>query len=365
MWVYPSLLVVVMFTTKIFKKNRNHPIILNIWNRKIILTTPEWGFIITFIILALFSAVRDGIGVDYRSYYNHIRLIQNGYTNHYMEIGFQKLVILVAYFSANPRWILIIMSVLTCYFYLKIFWKYSMNITISILIFLSWGYYFFTFNSVRTYFAQAVSLIGLMFLIEKKYFRFFLTIIIASLFHKTALVCIPLYIFSQKEFKSKYKYVFIVVLVIGVALFFESPLRRIFFSFYNDYQGSIYDSGRISWLNIFKAFIVVFIGVLYYPKVRKDRVNQICFNLNIFSLIFYIGLYWTPEISRIGFYMNTTAVFFITRLISSGEIAEQNKTVIKISLVVGSLALFLVLMRGFYNYTIQLLPYKTWIGSVF
>lgn len=364
MWVYWSLLIIVTFLVKLFYKPERNSIKVNTGLKKIVFHSSGMAFIIAFVILAVFSAVRDGIGVDYEGYYQHIRLIQRG-TPHYMEIGFKELVNFVARFSDNPRWIMIIMSVLTCYCYLKVFWKYSPNPAFSVFLFLSWGYYFFTFNTVRGYFAQSVALIGLLFLIEKKYIKFIVCIIIASLFHKTALVCIPLYILSQKEFKSKYKYAFVIIFAIGAALVFKPYLRSFIFSFYPEYLGSAYDTESVSWLNILKALIVVAIAIFYYPKVRENRVNQICFNLNIFSLIFYMGFYWVPEISRIGFYMNTTAVFLIPRLLSGGEYNQQNKTIIKMAFIAGSLVLFFLLMRGFYNSTIQLLPYKTWLGGEF
>ena len=50
------------------------------------------SFWIVFIILATFLVIRDGIGSDYDSYMWHIGKIQAG-EPHYMEIGFQKLVI--------------------------------------------------------------------------------------------------------------------------------------------------------------------------------------------------------------------------------------------------------------------------------
>ncbi len=363
MWVYLLLLAIVTLLVKSLEKVKTRTIRLQFGGICHSIKLPAAGFIVAFIILGCVSAFRDGIGIDFEGYYHHIRLIQAGYP-HYMEIGFKKLVTFVAHFSTNPRWVLIIMGLVTCFCYLKVFWEYSPDPTISIFLFLTWGYYFFTFNTIRGYFAQAIALLALSYLNKKKYVGFAIMLLIAALFHKTALICVPAYLLSQMDFKNKQRYALIIGIAIVLALLFRTPLQRIAFSIYPEYEGSAYDTGRISWLNILKAIAAVLIGSLYYSKVREDRMTLICFNLNVFSLIFYIGFYWTPEISRIGFYMNTTSVFFIPRLLSNMG-SGRNKDIVTIILLLGSMALFFMLMRGFYNTRILLLPYRTWIGGTF
>lgn len=361
MWVYLSLVGLVCMISYLFQRTdvqmvgteKGCPIKMK---RRFV------GNILVFFILAAFSIARDGIGIDFEGYYKHILLIQKGYP-HYMEAGFQYLVQFLARFSANPRWVIIVLAFFTCLFYVLVIVKWSKNTTLGLLIFLTWGYYFFSFNTIRNYFAQSLALISLLFLVDKKYIKFLICILMAALFHKSALVCIPLYLLAQYDYKKKY--IPIVISSIVVAFVFKDDFRRLFFLFYPGYEGSVYDTGEVSWLNIIKAIIVIGIGILFYKQVEKDKINRICFNLNVLSLIFYVGFYWTPEISRIGFYMNTTAIILVPRILSQIDKRNKNRDIVTFAVAIGSFVLFILLMRGWYRYTIQLLPYKTWLGGTF
>ena len=123
-------------------------------------------FAIIFLTLAVFSAIRDEIGVDYASYMNHIQNIQLGKPN-YMESGFKFLAKVIGRINSNPRLVIIVFAILTSFFYIKAIYEQSSNVLMSIFIFLSWGYYFFTFNTIRNYFALAMCLYSLKFLKEK------------------------------------------------------------------------------------------------------------------------------------------------------------------------------------------------------
>ena len=362
MLVYIILLLVVCAISYLFQYFTSKKV-LNGLLRSYQFNISTIGMVLVFLILAFFSMARDGIGIDYESYYMHIGLIQKG-SPHYMEIGFKLFVRFLARFSTNPRWVIVFMSFFTCLFYMLVIIKWSEDKTLSIFLFLTWGYYFFSFNTVRNYFAYSLALFSLIFLAEKKYIRFLICLIIAASFHKSALVCIPLYLLATRSYKRKYV-LYIVCLTI-LALVYKQLFQRFFYLFYGKYEGSVYDTGRVSWLNIIKALAVVGIGFVFYEHIENDIINRICFNLNVFALVFYIGFYWTPEISRIGFYMNTSAIILIPRLLSRiHEIDRGNRIIVKLSIVLGSSLLFYLLMRGWYSSRILLLPYRTWIGGSF
>lgn len=313
--------------------------------------------IIPFGILILFSALRDGIGIDYVVYIEQFYIINNDYPS-YMEPGFKLLIHIVSLLSNNPRWVVIIMGLFTCVFYFIAIAKMSKNPPLALFIFMTWGYYFFTFNTVRNFFAYSLVLVSIIFLAKGKFFKVVFIILLASMFHKSALTCIPLYLLSKFDFARKY----LLLIIFGVmgGLLFQNEIRELFFIFYGGYEGSAYDTSRISYMNIVKELAILGMAVLFYKHVKNDEVNRICFNLNVFALIFYVGFYYTPEISRIGYYMNSTCIILIPRLLA--EINNQKTRMILTSfLFLGSCVAFYLLMRGWYSETILLLPYKTWL----
>lgn len=314
------------------------------------------SFLFILVSLGTFSAVRDGIGIDYSSYLIHIERIYLGFPS-YMELGFQYLSKIIMKYIKEPKSVIAVSSFLTCYFFISAIYKQSKNIKMSIYLFLTWGYYFFTFNTVRNYLALSIALFAISYVFEKKYIKFTFWIIIAFLFHKSALICLPIYIIANREF-SKKTYLFMIFVSLLLFLF-KSQLRTIAFWVYPMYEGSVYDSGRISIFNILKSLFVQAYGMIYYRKVKEDHKLIAYFNLNFIALIIYTALYWLPEISRIGFYFNIVSILFIPNLTSL--LNKENRLIINFMVYSLSMILFILLMSGFYSPTIQLLPYKTWI----
>ena len=316
------------------------------------------GFLPTFVILAFFSAVREGIGIDYYSYINHIMMIQKDSSHHYMEIGFKKLVQLLAMINIEPRLVLIVVGVLTTWLFVSAIWEQSSNTAFSVFLFLSWGYYFFSYNTVRNFFALAISIYSMRFLRQRKRLYFILFVLLAALFHKSALSCLPSYFLSDIRWKKHYY--FIVGIGILAALLLKEQLREFVFYFYPGYEGGAYDTERISYLNIVKAILAILLCLICCKKVDEDKDNRLYFHLNVLALALYTGMYWIPEISRIGFYLNTTSIFLLPNVLEKVK-NRKNKKLLKFVVYLFSIILFYLLCKKFYRSTIQLLPYKSWL----
>ena len=336
------------------KFNRHYVFITD--TRKRLKSKEQSGFFITFLILSVFASVRDGVGCDYLSYVIHIEKIQTGMP-HYMEIGFKWVVEQIAKIDSNPRIVIIVFAIATCFFYLKAIWEQSDDVLFSVFLFLTWGYYFMTFNTIRNYFALSVALFSIKYLNDKKYFRFVLAIVIAALFHKSALVCIPLYLLAKKDYKIKHLPILFGFIV--TAILFRNPISSLLFQIYPSYEGSAYDTGRVSYLNIVKAVVVIVLCCIYWTKIKDDKLTRMYFNLNVFALVLYTAFFWLPEISRIGFYMNASTILLLPRL--SQKVGMVNKVPLKLLICAFSGVLFILLLISFSSETTRLLPYKTWL----
>lgn len=355
MYLYTSILIISYLITRGTKAIEGYQLTYGPIKSRI--TIRSLGFLVCFVFLAFFSAIRDGVGCDYNSYVRHILNIQAGNFS-YMEIGFQKAVLLLEKVDTNPRFVIIVFGVLTCFFYLKAIWDQSDDVAFSVFIFLSWGYYFLTFNTLRNYFALAIVLFSIKYLISNQNLKFIIFVIFASLFHKSALVCIPLYYLAKLKFNKKH--IFLFAGIIMVCLVGRGVISGVVYRIYPGYLNSLYDTGRISYLNILKALLVLAIGAFYYTSIEDDELGRFYFNLNTFSLVFYVGMYWLPEISRIGFYMNATTILLLPRLVNNIQ-DSKSRAAMRFVLAALSIVLFILLMVQFSAKTTRLLPYSSWL----
>lgn len=349
--IYTFILLLLLLSFSIFK-GANNSIEENSLVKK------YRGFIPVFFILAFFSAIRDDCGCDYNSYIMHIQNIQNGNLS-YMEPGFQLFVRYIDQYDNNPRLVIILTGVLTCFFFTLAIWQQSLDRQLSIYLLMTWGYYIMTYNTIRNYFALAVILSFLPLIIQKRYILFSLLTILVALFHKSALFCIPVYIIASKiTFKRRH---ILPMIILGVLfLMMEGLFRKFVFILYATYEGSEYDNHSISYLNIIKAVFVMWLYIHYKSKLQFDFICKLYFNLNVFALFIYTSLYWLPEVSRLGFYLNVTSVLMIPRIIQKIPNINERRLMRRM-IYIGSFVLFLLLLIQFSSVTTRLLPYKTWL----
>ena len=323
---------------------------------------PLWkryrGIVPIFLILAFFSAIRDDCGCDYNSYIIHIQKIQNGEFN-YMEPGFQAFVNWVYQFHENPRLVIILIGILTSFFFVLAIWKQSEDRKLSIYLLITWGYYIMTYNTIRNYFALSFMLCLIPILIKKKYLLFSLLTIFIALFHKSALFCIPIYIVASK-ITIKRKHIIPLIILGCIFLAMEPYFRQLVFMIYDFYEGSEYDDRSISYLNILKALTIICLFIRYKSKLHSDSLCKLYFNLNVFALFIYTSLFWLPEISRLGFYLNVTSVLIIPNILQKIPNLRE-RAMMRRLVYIGSFVLFLLLLIQFSAENSRLLPYKTWL----
>src|SRR5690606_19464441 len=89
--------------------------------------------------------------------------------------------------------------------YLFVIKRFSNNYILSVFIYITFGFYTFLFNGLRQGIAMAVCFLALPYLINKNKLKYFLLIVIASLFHTSAWVMLPFYFLVHMKLRLEYK----------------------------------------------------------------------------------------------------------------------------------------------------------------
>ena len=312
-----------------------------------------------FILLSGVSVCRIAVGNDYWVYRDNFNLIAQGRYVSY-EPGFRYIVKILQYFLDYDNYLPIFafFSLITVFLMVKAIYDQSDWFVYSIFLFMTAGYYFGSLNNVRYYLALAAAMFSMKYVLQKDYIKFFAVIGAAALFHKSVLIVIPLYLLATVNWNWIGH--FIISVFCASLIFLPGLYRKIIFFFYPFYEGSMFDTGETSLINIAKAAAIFIFALIYRKKIADDRKLKFGFYLNLFALLLYVFCSFIPEISRIGFYMNVSNVFFIPALLKKIE----NKKVRTIWIVLISLAFilqFALFLRSAYNTDIRVLPYYNWI----
>jgi hypothetical protein len=250
--------------------------------------------IIIFSLFAAIAAFRaENVGNDTIEYVNLYRTIQltndiSSLTWRY-EIGFLYLNKLLGLFFADPQSILIAISIFTMFGYARFVYKYSKITWLSVYLFFTFRFFDMTMVVMRLSIAIVLILFAYDFLRERKLFKFLLVVMLASLFHRSALI----FLISWPITKYKFNYKTILLAISsGLVLYigFEYILNAIFkvLPMYEYYIDSAYLNGEIriaSILNLLVVICILCFGVItnYYKNDNPAIDNIIEVNSNLIN----------------------------------------------------------------------------------
>lgn len=316
---------------------------------------------LTFGLLFGVSACRIAVGNDYWVYRQYMLFIAQG-REVATEFGFNWLVRLVQFLTQNDECYLIVLGIFsfaTVYLFLKALYEQSDWFAASLFLLLTGGYYFLSLNSVRYYFALALAMCAMKQILKGDYLKFVLMVFLGACFHKSILVILLLYPLAKIRWK---RWAFVLGAGLCASMIFLKDLyREVIFLFYPYYENSMFDTGDVSVVNILKSVAVVAFALLYYKQSIQDNdANRFYLNLQIGSLMLYCFGSFIPEISRIGYYMNVSMVFLIPNVLV--KIRDKRQRIFfTVAVGVAFAVFFLVFLRGAYDVSIRILPYRSWI----
>ena len=174
----------------------------------------EINFLIfpTFIFFLLFDGLRkSSVGGDLNVYIsifeqNALRLPElSKIFKSRFELGYVFSNQLIRSMTENYSFLLFVFAFLTLWIWFYVLDKYSKNVYMSLLIYLSsLGMFLYSLSNIRQGIAVALGFLGFYFLTEEKKIRGILFVLLAPLFHISGMVCI-LFIFIRKiKLSAKY-----------------------------------------------------------------------------------------------------------------------------------------------------------------
>lgn len=315
-----------------------------------------------FIVLFAVSACRMNVGNDYAKYVEFMHLIACGAYNYVpTEAGFNVLVAALYKMAGGENFLLVfaVFAFFTLWLFLKAMYEQSDSFGWSFFLFMAFGFYFSTFNTVRYYLALAMALYSIKYVLKKEWGKFLLIVLLGSLFHKSMLVAIPLYFLAALPWK-KWQLGLMALFCTTFFFFQDFYLKAVVF-LYPSYEDTEYLEGGISWFNILRCLGVLVFALLYYKQaVMGSKRNRFYFFCNLGALVLYTCCSFLPIITRIGYYLNITQILFIPAVLVKIEDKRRRRFW---SVAIGAAAagyFGLYLLRAG-NDGIRVLPYQTFL----
>lgn len=317
-----------------------------------------------FVLLFSVSACRYYVGNDYVRYEEYFRLMMiEGSDGVPTEIGFNLFVKGVQYLFGSGKVTNLLLFALfagvTVFLFLKGIYDLSAEFSFSFLLFMSFGYYFNSMNTIRYYLALALAVVSMKYVLKKEYGKFVLTVLLASSFHKSVLLVLLVYLLAVFPWKKWQMGLFAAAGALG--FFLQDLVLAVIIRIYPTYADTVYLEAGTSYVNILRCAGIFAAGIwLNREGILDQTANRFFFQLNYFSLLLYLCGSFIPEVSRIGYYMNVGQLFLLPGMVAALPEGRKKKRW-KALFVCAAVIYFAAFLYEAYDPLIKVLPYRTWI----
>lgn len=274
------------------------------------------------------------------------------------EPGYNIFNVLIGLFTRN-RYIFIFITTIIIYALLfASFKRYMENYPYAVLLFMGL-WFFFTFTYFRQVMAASIAWLSIQYIVDRKRWRFLSVLLIAMLFHNSAIVFAPLYFVPIKKFdKTRVLIVMVICLLLGL-----SNITGGLFEAYGSIVGAedraeIYTSDESGFRIAYLVEAVFFLGyILYnYHKIPQKPLNLVMLNMGLIFCAILLIFVRSENGGRLGWYYMIGIIATITYL------ATHTRKITYLGATMLFVSLFLY-YRILFAWGVLLSPYKTFFTN--
>lgn len=268
--------------------------------------------------LVLISGLRTNIGDTY--FYAHI-YEQFDFTWDYVlsqkDIGFGIFQMILKHYSDDPQIMIFTTALITNVLIVTILYNYSRIFEISMYVYITGGLFLVSMNGIRQVLAAAIAFTGIKFLMEGNWKRYFLIILLASIFHQSALILIPLYFMVRFKAWSKITIALVllsIVIVIGYSQFSSLLFSAIQETQYGGYQN--FNEGGASSIRVVVSAVPLCIAYIGRDNMREIfPKSDIVVNMTLLGFIFMVIATQNWIFARFSIYFSLYQLILISWII--------------------------------------------------
>lgn len=212
--------------------------------------------------------------------------------------GYDVLLFLIALFSA--------------YTLGKLIDKYSSSAYWSYLMYLSMGFYAFTFSGLKQTIAMGFCCLAMMALLQDNIKKFLIMVGLGALFHAPALVFLVAYPFSRKKFDKWY--VIVVSTLMTAMYLYRNQLVYFFEDVYRSEAAADAMLAReVSGVGgrFIGMMLIMMLAMMLRPLTLKDRIYTKVFNVMVLAAAFQMMSVFNNTYTRLADYFYQFVVLFV------------------------------------------------------
>lgn len=268
--------------------------------------------------LVCVSGLRTNIGdtFNYINIYN-----ENDFSWEYIksqkDMGFGILQMLLKKISNDPQILIFTTAMVTNVLIVMVLYKYSRLFELSTFVYITGGLHLVSMNGIRQVLAAAIIFTATKYLLNGNFVKYSLIVLIASTFHQSALILLPIYFLVRTKAWTKSTLAwlsFSVIVVLGFGQFTSFLFSALQDTQYSDYSN--FNEGGASVIRVAVSAAPLFIAYLGKDKLRKlFPKSDYIVNMALLGLVFMIISTQQWIFARISIYFSLYQLILISWLI--------------------------------------------------
>src|SRR5690625_3165787 len=225
--------------------------------------------------------------------------------------------VLKNYITDDPQIMIFTAALITNVLIVIVFYNYSRFIELSLYVYITGGLFLVSMNGIRQVLAAAISFVAIKYLINGNFIKYSLIILLASTFHQSALILIPIYFLVRFKAWSKVTVTVIIVAVLAVIGF--DQFSHLLFSALADTQYSGYEDFDEGGSNIIRTMVAgVPIFIAYLGRRELDDIfpdNDYIVNMAILGFVFMLISTQSWIFARVSIYFELYLLILVSWIV--------------------------------------------------
>ncbi len=209
--------------------------------------------------------------------------------------GFTLLTYAVKVFTDNVKIYLAICSALYIIPSFLFIRKYSVNLCVSTLLFMTMGLYTFSLGGVKQSISMGMLIIGFEYLMRHKYVVYYLFCLIAISFHTYAVIALVLPLLGTRLWNRRTVYAMIIMVLCGIGMSYITPIIVTIIDLLGkEISEETLSSGSVNIIRVFVYLVPLFLIVLNRKTIESSSEDemQLIMKLSILASLFMILAYF-------------------------------------------------------------------------
>ena len=302
--------------------------------------------------LIVVAAARWGVGTDLRRLYGPQFMAVQAYFDgtctpqvqkllrnfSLEEPAYRWLVRGIVACGGNFRWFLVITSLMTGALVSTAIFRQSRSPALAFYFYVATSNYFLSLNIVRQYVAIGFVLLAVAFAVDRRFVRFSLCMVAAALFHRSALLALPVCVLPFANVRLRWCFVIVAVALVSASFLVPAikwVLPRVGLKIYVKYFTASVSKDGFEWFFFAINLCFMALGAWYFRRASaQSRLFPVWYYMTVLGTVALAFSGVVPLMKRINYYYAAPQFLMLPEMLG----AEENPRLRKLLTVAAVLA---------------------------